>query len=178
MVDLGSSGDIIAGIVKKQQHSHTLIFNDALLSSGLALLALIILYSDWLWRWDLLLYDLHLKLIARAAPNDIVVIAVDDFSLSEIGRWPWSRRGPCLIYSRRLQRAKAAAIAITIAFPEPAVEDIEGDILLVRALHDSTNVVLPMLLENHQGQLLETPPFSVLSDACCCTGSYGYRIRS
>ena len=47
--------------------------------------------SGWLWRWDQLLYDLQLSLLASEPSEEIVIVAVDKQSLDALGRWPWSR---------------------------------------------------------------------------------------
>ncbi|MBA1333410.1 hypothetical protein QQ73_20995, partial [Candidatus Endoriftia persephone str. Guaymas] len=45
--------------------------------------------SGWLWRLDNLLYDLQLGWRGSVAADDIILVAVDDQSLAEFGRWPW-----------------------------------------------------------------------------------------
>jgi len=46
-------------------------------------------YSAFFWRFDLSLYDAALP--TGAAPQDVVIVAVDDASIAELGRWPWRR---------------------------------------------------------------------------------------
>lgn len=54
--------------------------------------ALVLAHANWLYRWDLLFYDWNLAAWLRAAADDIVIIAIDEQSLRDRGRWPWSRR--------------------------------------------------------------------------------------
>ena len=43
-------------------------------------------------RLDALLYDFRVRLLARGAVDErIVIIDIDERSLAELGRWPWSR---------------------------------------------------------------------------------------
>ena len=58
--------------------------------TALSLLILIQLLavSGWLWRWDLAFYDLQLRQWSKPPAQDIVIVAVDEQSLTELGRWP------------------------------------------------------------------------------------------
>jgi len=41
------------------------------------------------WRLDMSLYDAALP--TGPAPTDVVIVAIDDASIAELGRWPWRR---------------------------------------------------------------------------------------
>ena len=41
------------------------------------------------WRADLAVYDAALP--TAPAPQDIVIVAIDDHSVAQLGRWPWRR---------------------------------------------------------------------------------------
>jgi len=59
---------------------------------------------------------------ARAQPSDrVAVIAIDDESIANIGRWPWSRDIHAQMI-RRLADAGADAIGYTVLFLEPQVD--------------------------------------------------------
>ncbi|MBT8116739.1 MAG: hypothetical protein KJO66_02815, partial [Gammaproteobacteria bacterium] len=45
-------------------------------------LAALLLYQGWLWRWDRLLYDAQLQLLAEPASEEIVIIGIDEQSLA------------------------------------------------------------------------------------------------
>jgi adenylate cyclase len=86
-------------------------------------------------------YDLRFKsLRGPIAPNpDIAIIAIDDKSIAELGRFPWTR----LQYVRlldRLAEVKPRAILFDVFFPEP--EAAEVDEALAEAIRRSGNVVL------------------------------------
>ncbi|MET0088632.1 MAG: CHASE2 domain-containing protein [Candidatus Thiodiazotropha sp.] len=86
--------------------------------------------SGWLWRWDLLLYDLQMGWMTRAAADDIVIVAVDEKSLEAIGRWPWPRYWHAELIDR-LSRAGARAIVFDILLAEPDPNNPEADRRLI-----------------------------------------------
>ncbi|MFC1747586.1 CHASE2 domain-containing protein [Pseudomonadota bacterium] len=117
------------------------------------------IYSDWLQRADLLVYDTHQRFWSRDAPDDVVIVAVDEYSLSHLGRWPWPRRIHADLINK-LNDAGAKAIVLDIIFAEPDQHDPEGDALLAQAIHRHGGVILPVLFEQRyiEGQLIETLP--------------------
>jgi adenylate cyclase len=90
-------------------------------------------------------YDLRMRLREQLRPSprrdDIVIVALDEKSLEEYGRWPWSR-----VQMARLVRAVSAghprAIGIDIFFSEP--ESPAADAALASAIKAAGNVVLPV----------------------------------
>lgn len=134
-------------------------------SAALILLAIALLTtaSGVLGRVDNLLYDLGQRLHPRAAPEDIVIVAIDESSLSKLGRWPWSRRLHAALIDR-LKADGARVIALDLVFAEPDASDQPADALLAESIASAGNVVLPVLLESSRvnGQLLETLPLPQL----------------
>ncbi len=134
-------------------------------SSALILLAiaLAVTASGLLGRLDNLLYDLGQRLDTQPVPPDIVLVAVDENSLSQLGRWPWSRRLHAALIDR-LKADGAKVIALDIVFAEPDAADQQADAQLADAVARAGNVVLPVLLESSRvnGQLLETLPLPQL----------------
>ncbi len=137
----------------------------------LLLLTLTMVHFDWLWRWDQLLYDAQLRLWSRPPPDDIVIVAIDDASLSELGRWPWSRRVHAELV-QRLTDAGARIIALDILFAEPDEQDPQSDLVLSQALTESQRVLLPIVIEQRRlgGQLLEVLPIPGLTRAAAGLG--------
>ena len=43
------------------------------------------------WRFDNWFYDLHLSSWTYQPDDDVVIVAIDDRSLNELGQWPWPR---------------------------------------------------------------------------------------
>jgi serine/threonine-protein kinase len=66
-------------------------------------------------------YDIGVQASSRAPSDRIAVIAIDDTSIANIGRWPWSRE----IHAKMtdlLAGAKAKVIGNTVFFSEPQVD--------------------------------------------------------
>ncbi len=58
--------------------------------------------------------------VLKPAPENIVVLAVDDKSLQEIGRWPWNRS----VYSGLITKLQGStAIGFDISFFEQSIDD-------------------------------------------------------
>lgn len=121
--------------------------NDRLITSlMLAAIAALIAYGGALVRFDNLYYDLGRHLSFKTEPSDIVIIAVDEASLKQIGRWPWPRD----VYARMIDivsAEKPKAIGLDIIFSDPDPNNPQADVELVRAIERAGNVVLPELLE-------------------------------
>jgi adenylate cyclase len=86
-------------------------------------------------------YDLfHFFIRPPGPPKDIVIVAIDEPSFSEIGlQWPWPRS----LHARLidvLKREGASVIGFDIAFFEPAQAD--EDTTLAQAMHRAANVCL------------------------------------
>jgi diguanylate cyclase (GGDEF)-like protein len=136
--------------------------------AGAAIVTLLVL-SGLTWRMDAWTYDYFSRHIPRAADDRIVVVAIDEKSLSELGRWPWSRRLHAQLIDR-LGAAGARGIALDILLSEPALYDPEGDALLAKALNASGKVVLPVFAEaEHLNgpavELLPIPEFAASAAA-------------
>ncbi|MEW5754749.1 MAG: EAL domain-containing protein [Pseudomonadota bacterium] len=143
----------------------------ALFAAVLAGIALLLIFSDVLWRWDRWLYDWNVSLWSPPSGDEVVIVAIDEESLESLGRWPWSRRVHAELIER-LTEAGAKVIALDILFAEPDVQDPEGDALLARAVRDSGRVVLPVVQErlSANGQLVETLPFPPLAESAAGLG--------
>lgn len=118
-------------------HKKSRLILGSFIVSGLTaiLLALIFwfgAFETWEWR-------LEDKLFIRGEANkDIVIVAIDDASLQELGRWPWERVVTAELVSR-ISEAPPSVLGVDINFPEPA----EGDEALAQALTQEFPVVLP-----------------------------------
>lgn len=103
--------------------------------------------SGALTRVDNLLYDFTLNLWVKPAPNDIVIVAIDEASLENISYWPWPRS----LYTELLQKlasAQTRAIGLDVDFSEPQHDGSDIDRALVGAIAQAGNVIMPILLEN------------------------------
>ncbi|HEY5971661.1 MAG TPA: CHASE2 domain-containing protein [Pseudoxanthomonas sp.] len=133
-----------------------------------AIVTLLVL-SGLTWRADTWVYDALTRHLSRQADDRILVVAIDEKSLAELGRWPWPRRLHAQLIDR-LAAAGARSVALNILLSEPALYDPEGDALLARAISKSGNVVLPVYAEAEQSdgptvELMPIPEFAASAAA-------------
>ena len=76
-------------------------------------------------------YDLGVSATTRTPSDRIAVIAIDDASLANIGRWPWSREVMATM-TERLAAAKVKVIGNTVLFSEPQIDP--GYVYITRLL--------------------------------------------
>ncbi|CAN4278497.1 diguanylate cyclase [Pseudoxanthomonas sp. LjRoot125] len=131
---------------------------------GAAALAVLVTLSGLTAAPDAWVYDRLVRGAAPEADPRIVVVDIDQKSLAELGRWPWSRRVHAQLVDR-LRLAETKGIAFNILLSEPALFDPEGDALLARAISRSGRVVLPVLAEPVQRngasvELMPIPEFA------------------
>lgn len=142
----------------------------------LVLIAIAVTASGLLSRVDFLIYDLGQRLNWRAAPTDILIVAVDQSNLENLGRWPWPRYRHARLL-RNICASKPAVVGFDIAFSEVG-DDPLADELLAEAVAECGNVVLPLTIESTEarGQLLETPPIAPLAFAAAGIGRIGVHL--
>jgi len=70
----------------------SLLATDWIIALGLSLLLLLSSHSQWMQAIERMAYDIGMQLSHREPGHDIAVIAIDDESIHNIGRWPWSRQ--------------------------------------------------------------------------------------
>jgi len=77
--------------------------------------------SDLLQSLERKAYDMGVLASSRAPSERIAVIAIDDASIANIGRWPWSREVHAKM-TDLLTAAKAKVIGNTVFFSEPQLD--------------------------------------------------------
>ncbi|TKR32773.1 CHASE2 domain-containing protein [Luteimonas gilva] len=127
--------------------------------------------SGLTWRFDTWLYDFLIAHSGQQADPSIVLVEVDDDSLSSLGRWPWPRRIHADLLDK-LHGAGARGIALDIAFAEPDRSDPAGDAKLAAAIKREGGIVLPVMVEPSQpdGTLIEVLPMPEFSAAAADLG--------
>jgi len=91
---------------------------------GIAVVISVVLFnrlSDLIPSLERKAYDLGVVATSRTPSDKIAVIAIDDQSLANLGRWPWSRDVLGKM-TDNLTAAKAKVIAYTVLFSEPQVD--------------------------------------------------------
>jgi len=109
------------------------------------------------------LYDLSLQARGSlSAPQEVVIVAVDDASVGSLGRWPWPRKKMAELIGL-LSRAGAKTIAVDVVFLPAEEEKASGnDRLLGEAVQKAGNVLLPFYFtlgkSRQEKKKGETPP--------------------
>lgn len=144
-----------------------------ILATGLFVFAAILIFSHGLKRFDQSLYDKLLQTQSKPAREDIVIIAIDDFSIAELGKWPW-RRDIHAQLLQKLSQAKPKAIGIDIIFAEAEQSNntslVTGDILLAAAIQNAGNVVIPLANVDAGSGLQAGLPLPLFANAAKAVG--------
>ncbi len=82
--------------------------------------------------------------------GDVVVVAIDEKSLHQEGRWPWPRARMADLL-REIEKAGARFIALDIVFAEAS----QGDEVLARALKEKDNIILGYFFYQTERELEE-----------------------
>ena len=122
-----------------------------LLTILLLVLGLALTLSDGLRRWDLTLYDLFSTLHYQQPADDVLILAIDELSLREFGRWPWPRSLHARLIDK-LRRGGAQVVGYDVIFSEPSRDNPEDDLKLARAVRNNGRVVLPVFHEREAGE--------------------------
>ncbi len=90
--------------------------------------------NDWM-------YDRAITTWPAPMDDSVAIIAIDEFSLEQVGRWPWDRSLHASLIDT-LRQAGAETIVLDILFPEAG----PGDEELASAMARHGNVALPAYL--------------------------------
>lgn len=133
-------------------------------------LAVVLTAQGWLWRIDGAIYDAAMLTRRTTVDPDVAIIAIDDRSLAEIGRWPWPRAVHAALIER-LAALGARVVAMDVMFHEPDRLAPAGDAALARAIAAHGRVVLPVTHATYaarsDGEGLPVPLFA---DAAAALG--------
>ncbi len=143
----------------------------------LLILALVLQKMELLKHWDNLIFDAELMMFSRPANEDIVIIAIDEYSLKKQGKWPWSRRTHAELINL-LTATEVRAIGLDIIFAEPDLNDPEADQELVKAVRNNGRIILPVSPEmsNSDGIPRITLPWQELANAAAGLGHVDVEI--
>jgi adenylate cyclase len=81
--------------------------------------ALDFLPSDVVERFDIFFYDLRIRVQAPKLDSRIVIVDIDEKSLVEVGRWPWSRDIVADLVTKLTDHYQAKAVGFDVMFSEP-----------------------------------------------------------
>jgi len=141
----------------------------------LVVLLTLLQQQGWLERMNATLYDAGVTLYQRALRDDLLVVAVDERSLAEYGRWPW-RRARYAELIDLLSAAEVSAIGLDLILSEADTAHPEDDARLADAIRRNGHVVLPVLSEPLAGTLHATLPLPMLRSAAMALGHIEARL--
>lgn len=142
----------------------------ARLAGALCAITALAALSGMLERWDYVIYDAAMRLRNNTAPDDIVIVAIDDRSLKQLGHWPWSRHLHAQLLER-MTRAGVRGVGFDIMFAEASEQD-GGDEHLAGAIAANGTVVLPVFpdQESTNGALREVQPLRAFANVAAKLG--------
>ena len=120
---------------------------------------------------DRYIYDNLLQALPDDPSQDVVIVGIDEYSLREIGRWPWDREVHAQLIER-LTEMGARAVLMDLILSEPDRNNPGSDVALVQAMEANEHVYLPVHVEQLRagGQLIEVLPYSPFARAAAGLG--------
>ena len=90
-------------------------------------------------RIDDFIYDMRMRVQPAVMDPRIVIVNIDEKSLTEVGRWPWSRNVVADLVTILSERYHARSIAFDVVFAEPDVSSGYGTLESL-AMHELKDV--------------------------------------
>ena len=113
----------------------------------ITLVFLFLMQSDFIQSIERNAYDFGVQSSSRTASDKIAVIAIDEESIANIGRWPWSRDVHAQMHEL-LTEGGAKAIGQTVLFAEPQLDPgLEFIQQLQTAFEESSISSIPQYVE-------------------------------
>lgn len=137
-----------------------------LFAAALAVLSGWASHARLFWQLDESVHD-HLAGGWDYPPDEsLVIVAIDERSLQQLGQWPWPRSTHARLVEQ-LEQAGVRRIALDLMFPEPDHKDAREDRELAAAIARSGKVVLPVMAAIAGDQTVpeELLPVPAIADA-------------
>lgn len=102
-------------------------------------------WPEYFLRLDNTLYDLRMRLLSDKQPEDrIIIVDIDEASISELGQWPWPRDLVAELLDRLVSKYGVAIVGVDILFAEAdsrvSIESVQAHL---EAGGEMPNFVLP-----------------------------------
>lgn len=131
-----------------------------LIALGLILLLLVNSnpFMAWTQGLDNSIYDQHIQRYSQTADDKILIVEIDEQSLSVLGPWPWPRNYHGQMINL-LTQADAGVIAYNVIFSHGDLTD-KNDQLLATAIEHSGRTILPLYFDRllKEGAIMEVLP--------------------
>lgn len=136
-------------------------------------------WFNWVQPLDRVIYDIFNEVAPLESATDIIIVAVDESSLLELGRWPWPRENHVELM-RQLGAAGVSAVAMDVLFAEAYKEYPTVDQLLADELKKLDSVVLPVFIGQSgvTGSLREMPPIAPFLSTAAALGHVHIEVDS
>ncbi len=121
-----------------KRHCNTLTLRIASLLTIVAIIS----YTEVMERIDFVIYDVVRIFQLQVKDTDLIIIAIDNESIRNLGGWPWSR-GVHAELINRLTAIGKPATAFDLLFSELHASDPMGDQLLSEAIAAHGNIIFP-----------------------------------
>ncbi|MGC5325865.1 CHASE2 domain-containing protein [Brevibacillus sp. SYSU BS000544] len=108
---------------------------------------LIMLVIGWMYQWNILntietyYYDRVTNDVKRPIDTNIVIVGIDDYSLENLGRWPWPRSIHADLVER-IAQSGPKAIGLDLLLTEASVEPAEDE-AIQQVLAKYPNIIVP-----------------------------------
>ncbi|WP_051373412.1 CHASE2 domain-containing protein [Cupriavidus taiwanensis] len=135
-----------------------------LLAAAVLALAMLAARQGWTERADLAAYDIAIGAQHHPARDDIVIVGIDDASITAIGRWPW-RRAVLAQLLERIAAGRPRVIGVDVILSERDTRYPQDDAVLARSMALAGNVVLPVVAEPGPDGMLVRYPLAGLGAA-------------
>ena len=125
------------------------------------------------------LFDQFSRSLPRSSTDEVVLIVIDEQSIDELGRWPWSRDVHARLIDK-LTDANVRAIGINLLFSEPDRTDLSADSQLAAAFQRNGRTVLPLVNEytKNTDTLRTAQPIPELAKAAFGLGHTGVGLNN
>ena len=115
-------------------------------------------HTNLLTRANRLLHDALVRLQPRdVSDSPVVVVGIDDKSIAALGRWPWPRSLHAELIDH-IGAGRPAAIGLDILLSEADTRQPDNDRDLAAAIARNGKVVLPMMMQNRNGEAVVVGP--------------------
>ncbi|MES9940423.1 MAG: EAL domain-containing protein [Candidatus Thiodiazotropha sp. 6PLUC2] len=153
--------------------------SQVILAIALVVCANVLIGSAAIKRLDFLFYDYFLNLLDNHISDELVVVAIDDKSLEELGRWPWSRRFHAELLDR-LTVMNARVVGFDVLFSEAERNDPQADQLFAEAIAANGVTVLAVAPSNPLSgiSISEVLPLPILASSAAGLGHVDFEIDS
>lgn len=135
----------------------------------IAALCTLLLQTGALMSLSRHVYDRMLPLLPQESMDDLAIVAIDEQSLQQVGRWPWDRSVHARLVSQ-LEVYGARAVVLDLIFAEPDRVRPDSDAALVEAIASHGRVFLPVHVSDSGGNIMEVMPHTPFAQAAAGMG--------